>query len=398
MFTRKILILLAVASALGPIGMQILLPAIPIIKEYFQVSAEIAQLTLSLSMLSIAFGTLFYGPLADQFGRKPVLLLGLAITIFGSALCYFAPSIELLILARIIQSFGGAAGLVLARAIIRDVYGADDAARVIATLVMIMVVLPMLSPALGGELTARFGWKSVFIVVACFSILVMLLSRFWLNETLKEPQKFSGIRPLLRNFSSLMHSPAFRGYSLCVAFVSVVFFSFIAGAPEIMISAFERPSTEYGYYFIIVTSGFILGNEVARRFGRKYGVQEMIKFGVSVSILGILIAIGLQLSGIKHPLILFAPIALTIFGNGVTLPNAQASAINEFPHLAGTASGLTGFLQMAFSALFAQLVSILFNGTAYPLLFVMLFAALASLYFFTTSMKLSVGTKPEAAA
>ena len=378
--------------------MQILLPAIPIIREHFQVSTEIAQLTLSLSMLSIAFGTLFYGPLADQFGRKPVLLLGLGITIIGSVLCYFAPSIELLILSRIIQSFGGAAGLVLARAIIRDVYGPDDAARVIATLVMIMVVLPMLSPALGGELSSRFGWKSVFIVMACLSSLVLLLSQFLLSETLREPQQFSGIRSLLGSFYSLMYSPAFRGYSLCVAFVSVVFFSFIAGAPEIMVSAFERPPTEYGYYFIMVTSGFILGNEVARRFGKKFGVNRMIKVGVSVSIIGILIAIGSQFSGIKHPLILFAPIALTIFGNGVTLPNAQASAINEFPQLAGTASGLTGFLQMAFSALFAQLVSILFNGTAYPLLFIMLFASLASLYFFTTSMKLAAGAKPKAAA
>lgn len=378
--------------------MQILLPAIPIIREYFQVSTEIAQLTLSLSMLSIAFGTLFYGPLADQFGRKPVLLLGLGITILGSVLCYFAPSIELLILSRIIQSFGGAAGLVLARAIIRDVYGPDDAARVIATLVMIMVVLPMLSPALGGELSSRFGWKSVFIVMACLSSLVLLLSQFLLSETLREPQQFSGIRSLLGSFYSLMYSPAFRGYSLCVAFVSVVFFSFIAGAPEIMVSAFERPPTEYGYYFIMVTSGFILGNEVARRFGKKFGVNRMIKVGVSVSIIGILIAIGSQFSGIKHPLILFAPIALTIFGNGVTLPNAQASAINEFPQLAGTASGLTGFLQMAFSALFAQLVSILFNGTAYPLLFIMLFASLASLYFFTTSMRLAAGAKPKAAA
>lgn len=398
MFTKRILILLAVASALGPIGMQILLPAIPIIKQHFLVSTEVAQLTLSLSMLSIAFGTLFYGPLADQFGRKPVLLLSLMITVLGSVLCYFALTIELLILSRVIQSFGGAGGLVLARAIIRDVYGADDAARVIATLVMVMVVLPMLSPALGGELSARFGWRSVFIVVACLSSVVLLLSQSLLSETLRERQQFSGIRPFLRSFSSLMHSPAFRGYSLCVAFVSVVFFSFIAGAPEIMISTFERPPTEYGYYFIIVTTGFILGNEVARRFGKKFGVERMIRFGVSVSIFGILIAIGSQLTGIKHPLILFAPVALTIFGNGVTLPNAQASAINEFPQLAGTASGLTGFLQMAFSALFAQLVSIVFNGTAYPLLLIMLFASIASLYFFTTSMKQAVATKPKAAA
>ena len=137
--------------------MQILLPALPVMQETFAISNDVAQLTLSLSMLAIALGTLFYGPLSDKYGRKPVMLLGLCITFLGSIACLFADTIEWLILGRFVQAFGGAVGMVLARAIVRDIYEAEDAARVIATLVMVMVVIPMLSPALGGELMARFG-------------------------------------------------------------------------------------------------------------------------------------------------------------------------------------------------------------------------------------------------
>ena len=232
---KRVIILLAATSALGPTAMQILLPAIPVIKETFAVSAEVAQLTLSLSMLAIAVGTLTYGPLSDQFGRRPIMLLGLCITIIGSLFCYFANTIEMLILGRIIQAFGGAVGLVLARAIVRDVYGPEQAARVIATLVMVMVVMPMLSPALGGELMHRFGWESVFLVMAVLSLGILLVLRSSLVETLAEPVPFDGVGAMLGNFAHLFRSRAFRGYAFCVSFVSVVFFAFISHLTDMKI-------------------------------------------------------------------------------------------------------------------------------------------------------------------
>ena len=195
--------------------MQILLPAIPVIKETFQVSAEVAQLTLSLSMFAIAIGTLAYGPLSDRYGRKPIMLIGLAITFAGSLFCYAAQSIEMLIVGRIIQAFGGAVGLVLARAIVRDVYGPEQAAKVIATLVMVMVVMPMLSPAVGGEVMTRFGWEAVFLVMSALSLLIFLILQSSLTETLAEPAPFDGVGAMLRNFIHLMRSRAFRGYALC---------------------------------------------------------------------------------------------------------------------------------------------------------------------------------------
>lgn len=379
--------LLAASSAMGPAAMQILLPALPEIAATYDVSNDVAQLTLSLSMLAIAFGTLCYGPLSDKYGRKPIMILGLCITLAGSILCYYATSIETLIAGRFVQAFGGAVGLVLARAIVRDIYAAEEAARVIATLVMVMVVIPMLSPALGGELMQRFGWPSVFLVIAscCAAILVILFSS--LPETLHSPVPFEGIGSMLKTFMNLLSSSAFRGYAFCVSFVSVVFFSFIAAAPEIMVTVLGRPATEYGYYFVMIPLGFMAGNYTARHFGRKRDIDGMINLGGVIALSGIGLAILLQLVGFNHPIALFAPVSLAVFGNGITLPNAQAAAINEFPQYAGSASGLTGFMQMSLSAAAAQLVALIFNGTVYPLLIMMLTASFLSYSLFRLAMQ-----------
>ncbi len=380
--SKRMIILLAAVSALGPVGMQILLPALPVIKQKFFVSNDVAQLTLSLSMLAIAIGTLVYGPLSDKYGRKRVMLLGIVITAIGSIVCFVADSIILLISGRFIQAFGGAVGLVLARAIVRDVYGPEEAARVIATLVMVMVVLPMMSPALGGELMQRFGFESVFIVIAFASAIAFVFLFLWLPETLANPVPFEGMKSMLMTFSKLFASRVFCGYAFCVTFVSVVFFSFISAAPEIMVSVLKRPPTEYGYYFIMIPVGFMTGNYVARHFGRTISIDNMIAIGASIGVIGIVLAFLLQTLGMSSPVALFLPIALAVFGNGITLPNAQAAAINEFPEYAGTASGLTGFLQMAVSSVAAQAVALIFNGTVYPLLGLMLVASIISLLTF----------------
>lgn len=377
--SRGLIILLAMVSALGPAAMQILLPAIPVLKDSFQVSTAVAQLTLSLSMAAIAVATLAYGPLSDRYGRKPVLIGGTVVTIIGSIMCIVAPDINTLIIGRIVQAAGGAVGVVVARAIVRDVYDARESASVIATLVMVMVVLPMLSPAIGGELMVRLDWHAIFYLVAIISVVLILWMIYSLPETLAEPQPFTGLGDMLLTYASLLRQREFCGYGFCLAFVSVVFFSFISAAPEIMVSVLERPPNEYGYYFIIIPLGFMAGNYVTRHFGSRVGIQRMIDHGTRISIAGVVLAIVLALLGFDHPTALFLPVALAIFGNGITLPNAQAGAINAAPKLAGSASGLTGFMQMGFSALAAQLVAQLFNGTVYPMLVLMLLAAVFSL-------------------
>ena len=380
--SKQLIVLLAATSALGPAGMQILLPALPVIQDDFSVSNDVAQLTLSLSMFSIAIGTLVYGPMSDKYGRKPTMLLGIFIAIIGSIFCYLADSIGWLIAGRIIQAFGGAVGLVLARAIVRDVYGAEESARVIVILVTVMVIAPMMSPALGGEMMNRFGWESVFLVMAGASVIIFVFLILRQPETLVTPVQFEGIGSMLRTFDGLLKSRPFCGYAFCVTFVSVVFFSFISAAPEIMVSVLNRPPTEYGYYFVMIPIGFMIGNYVTRHFGRSISIDSMIVLGSTIAIGGIVLAIVLNLVGLSHPLALFLPVSIAVFGNGITLPNAQAAAINEFPQYAGSASGLTGFLQMSVSAVAAQFVAFIFNETAYPLLIMMLLASVISLLLF----------------
>ena len=387
--SKQLIVLLAATSALGPAGMQILLPALPVIQDDFSVSNDVAQLTLSLSMFSIAIGTLVYGPMSDKYGRKPTMLLGIFIAIIGSIFCYLADSIGWLIAGRIIQAFGGAVGVVLARAIVRDVYGAEESARVIATLVMVMVIAPMMSPALGGEMMNRFGWESVFLVMAGASVIIFVFLILRQPETLVTPVQFEGIGSMLRTFDGLLKSRPFCGYAFCVTFVSVVFFSFISAAPEIMVSVLNRPRTEYGYYFVMIPIGFMIGNYVTRHFGRSISIDSMIVLGSTIAIGGIVLAIVLNLVGLSHPLALFLPVSIAVFGNGITLPNAQAAAINEFPQYAGSASGLTGFLQMSVSAVAAQFVAFIFNETAYPLLIMMLLASVISLFLFRWGVPVS---------
>ncbi len=387
--SKRLIVLLAATSALGPSATQILLPAVPAIRQDFAVSDDVAQLTLSLSMAAIALGTLTYGPLSDKYGRKPIIMLGLLITVAGSLLCALAGTIETLIAGRFVQAFGAAVGLVLARAIVRDVYGPAESARVIATLVMVMVVIPMISPAVGGELLVRFGWQATGTAIAVFSMVMLAMIGFSLPETLKESVPFEGLGSMLRTFGNLFSSRVFTGYAFCVSFVSVVFFSFIAAGPEIVVSVMGRPANEYGYYFIMMPGGFMAGSYIARHFGMRLHGDRLMLIGMTIAIVGICLAFALQLAGYRHPLALFAPISLTVLGNGITLPSAQAAAINQFPKLAGSASGLTGFLQMTLSAAAAQLVAAVYNGTAYPLLLIMLTASILSLI----SFRLGVGLR-----
>lgn len=385
--SRGMIVLLAAASALGPVAMQIMLPAIPVVREHFAVSTGTAQLTLSLSMLAIAVATLIYGPLSDRYGRRPVMLAGILVTVLGSGVCIVAPTIEWLIIGRLIQAGGGAVGLVLARTIVTDIYPRDQSAGIIATLVMVMVVMPMLSPLVGGELLIRYDWHSIFYLTLVFSTVLLLLMYQFLPETLKSHTATGEAPTMLGGFAVLLRNRKFSGYAFNAAFVSVMFFSFIAAAPEIMVSVLQRPANEFGYYFVMIPFGFMSGSFVARQFSRKLGAHRMILIGSLIGVTGVVIALALQLVGLHHPLSLFMPVALSTFGNGLSMPNAQAAALNESPGLAGSASGLTGFLQMGLSALAAQLVALIFNGTVYPMLTLMLAAALISFWSFRLTQR-----------
>lgn len=376
---RLLIALLAAVTATGPLAMQIFVPALPAIAAGFAVPAGVAQLALSLSMVAIALAQLAYGPLADRYGRRPVMLAGMVIFLVGSLLCALAGHIGVLILGRVIQAAGGAAGMVLARAVVRDVYGAERAAAVIAQLTMVMVIAPMVAPAIGGVLTDTVGWRGVFWAVTALAVIVVAMVWRALGESRPQGTEPEGVLEMLRGFGLLAASPVFRGYALQTAFASVIFFSFISGAPYVMVEVLERPATEYGLFFMLTALAFMAGNFVAMRLARHIDTLVMAAGGALLGLLGVALTCFVVWLGPLTPWTLFGPVLIAFVGNGVAMPNAQAGAINVFPHRAGTASGFTGFLQMTFAAAASQMVGVLQNGTPWPTLGFMALGAVGAL-------------------
>ena len=379
--------LLAALSALPPMSLQIFVPALPTIQAHFAVSTGTAQLALSLSILANAVAALSYGPLSDRFGRRPVMLVGLVLFIVGSVMCAVAPSIGLLILGRIVQAAGAAAGMVIARAIVRDLYERERAASMIAYLTMAMVVAPMLSPSFGAFLLELFDWRAIFVAVTAIGLLLTWGAQRRLRET--RAGGFGGGWSLLSGAARLARSPAFIAYILQSTFAISVFFSFVAAAPYYVIDVLGRSATEYGVWFILISLGFMGGNFVTARLTRRIGLDRMVLIGSCVMLLGIGLAAGLTTGGPWTPAALFVPMVLATFGSGLAIPNAQAGAISVDPLLAGTASGVSGFTQMLVAALVSQAVGVLQNGTPYPMLGFMVGGAVIALLGFVLPRRIA---------
>lgn len=367
--------------------MQIFVPSLPAIQESFGVSMGRAQLTLSVSMISIAVTTLAYGPIADRYGRRPVMIFGLLLFVVGTAISVTAPTIAILITGRALQAAGGASGMVLSRAIVRDLCGPLDAVRVIATLTMVMVSAPMVAPAIGGVLQDLFGWRATFLFAGLCGLAVFALVYARLEESNPQPTPFTGILQMVGSFGRLLRSPAYCGYAFHSAFSSVVFFTFVSAAPYIMVKVMGRPSSEYGFYFVLVTLGFMVGNFVTSRLTGRVGINRMIIAGSAIAVSALATEFALVVNGVLTPLSLFLPVMVAIFGNGMAMPSTQAGAINVFPSRAGTASGLSGFLQMAMAALASQGVAFAHDGTAFPMLCFMMAGAICAVVAITLGFK-----------
>jgi DHA1 family bicyclomycin/chloramphenicol resistance-like MFS transporter len=268
---------------------------------------------------------------------------------------------------------------VVARAIVRDLYARDRAASMIAYLTMAMVVAPMLAPAVGAALLDLAGWRAIFVVVTAIGVLLLWGAQLGLRETRAGGAASSSWSGLLSGAGALFRARAFIGYVLQSAFAISVFFAFVAGAPYYMIDILDRPATEYGLYFIVVSLGFMSGNFVAARITRRVGLDRMVVIGSVLVVVGTLLATALLASGMWTPLALIGPMMVVTFGNGLAIPNAQAGAISVDPMLAGTASGLSGFAQMLVAALVSQAVGMLQNDTPYPMLGFMVGCAFLSL-------------------
>lgn len=370
-----LLALLVVATAIGPLAMQMILPGLPEIQAQFAVSAGLTQLLISVSLIAIALSNLVFGPLSDRYGRLPVLLIGLIGFVIGSAIAALAPTIEIAILGRVIQAVGGSAGMVLSRAIVRDLFDREHAASMIAYITMAMVVAPMLAPAIGGVLIDAASWRAVFVFTGVAGFLVLAAIAWALPETNHDRAPMPGPMSIVSGFGDLLKIPAFRGYAMQSAFTMVIFFAFISGAPYLTVSVFGYTATDYGLFFMSVAGSYMAGNFLAARISPRVGVDRMILIGSAIALVGVTAGALTKLGGAWNIVVLFAPAAMVAFSNGLSLPNSMAGAVSVDPKRAGAASGLMGFIQMTLSAAAAQFVGETMNGSPWPMFSIMLVAA-----------------------
>jgi MFS transporter, DHA1 family, multidrug resistance protein len=377
--SRVFIVLLVILSMLGPVTLNILVPSLPGMVASLNTTKENVQLTLSLYLFGMAVGQLMLGPLADRFGRRPVLLVALVLYVFSSLAAFLAPNVETLILARILQSFGATAGITLARTMIRDLYARDSAASMIAYVTMAMVVAPMVSPVLGATIDDLFGWRAILVFCALLGLITFTIAAPILPETRPASLVAATAGDVARRTWALLRDARFMGYWGAGAFCSGMFFAFLGTAPYLMIEVLGLPKTEYGLWFMSLSLGYMIGNFVSGRFAARLGGERLIFWGNGVGLLGALLILAFAMVGWLHPIALFAPAMIASFGNGLVLPNSIAAGVGINPLAAGAGSGLLGFGQMGIGAVASYLGGHFVTGTAMPLAIIMVICAILAL-------------------
>jgi DHA1 family bicyclomycin/chloramphenicol resistance-like MFS transporter len=365
-----LLALLMAMTAIGPLSLNILVPATPGLVARLNTDPATVQLTVSLYLLGLALSQLIMGPLSDRFGRRPVLLCGLMLTVVSSFAALAASSITEIILARSIQALGASTGLVIGRAIIRDMFDRERAASMIGWVATMMVVAPMLTPLVGGILDTAFGWEATFVFVACYALIVWIWAWFKLPETQTDHVTSGGFSYLAGEMRALLRNRAFNAYVLAATLGSATFFAFLGGSPHVVIGIMGESSAVYGAWFAVTAFGYMMGNLCAAKFSPRFGIDTMIRAGLTAELVGAMVSIAVVwMFPLGGPATIFPTQLLVSFGNGVMLPNAIAGAVSVRPQAAGTASGLAGCAQMAVGAFAAQAISwiVAASTTAMPM-------------------------------
>jgi DHA1 family bicyclomycin/chloramphenicol resistance-like MFS transporter len=365
---RALLVLLAAIAALGPIATNLYLPALPAVQVHFGVSVSAAQATFSVALASFAVGLLAWGPIADRYGRRTAVLSGLAILVTGALLSLAAQDLRWLVLGRGVQAFGTAAGMVVARAILSDLYPVERMSRALAHVTMVAVLANALAPVFGGLLTTWLGWRSIFAALVATSLLIGIAAWRRLPETRPPGERPPRGREMAATAWRLVSMPMFAGCVLQSAVIFSTFLVFISLAPYVMVSALGRPPTEFGFYYLFIAVGYFLGNWSVGRFMSRHDLHWMVVTGVLLAAAGAVLALACVLLGLTHPLWIFVPIGLLSYGQGLSLPNVTATAVTLAPKHAGVASSTIGFLQQLAGALCVQWMGLFSTDTAVPML------------------------------
>ncbi|GAA0294469.1 multidrug effflux MFS transporter [Rhodovulum strictum] len=366
------LILLAGLSALS---MNIFLPSLPNMTAHFGTDYRLMQLSVALYLAMNAVLQLAIGPISDRYGRRPVLLVSIWLFLIATLGCLLAPNAAVFLAFRMAQAVI-VTGMVLSRAVVRDMVEDARAASMIGYVTMGMALVPMIGPVIGGVLDQAFGWQASFAMLLVAGVLVLVLTWADLGET--APRRGASLGEQVRQYPVLFRSRRFWGYALAAGFASGAFFAYLGGAPFVGSEVFGLNPAALGLYFGIVALGYVGGNFLAGRYSVRVGINRMILYGTLVAGAAPVISMGLIGLGLGHPLAFFGVMVLVGLGNGMTLPNATAGMLSVRPHLAGTASGLGGAIMIGGGAGLSALAGALLvpGRGAWPLLAIMLATSL----------------------
>lgn len=364
--------LLAALAAMGTAAMNMPLSAMPSMAKDLNTSYSTIQLILTLFLFSIAISTLIIGHLSDRYGRRVVMLACLVFYMSGGMICALATVDFVLILGRVVQAMGGAAGIVVGRAIIRDLYEREKAASLIGYLTMVMVVAPMVAPAVGGILDEKLGWRSIFWMLFIFGTTLFVLALKFLPETNQRSEEERAGASWIKNALRLLSIPSFWGFSFVMGFASGMYFAFLGGAPYISIELMGLSPSEYGFYFISVAASYMVGNFLSGRYVQRVGGKFMMMMGTYMPFIGL--AMIWTAAGYNHPAAIFVPMSIISFCNGLAIPSASAGAVSVDPNIAGSASGVSGFLQLGIGALLSFAVGWLQHYSLSAMMIVMTFS------------------------
>ena len=367
---------LVIIAGAGPLNMNIILPALPAIEKYFQTPYVAVQLLVSAYLAMTAIMQIILGPLSDRYGRRPVMICSIVVTMAATLVCIFAPSFEVLLAGRLVQA-SVVAGIALSRATVRDLVEADEAASMIGYVTMGMSVMPMISPALGGYVSEVYGWQAPFWIGFSVSSCVLILVFLDMGETNKH--KTASLKQQLSAYPELLHSRRFWGYALSAAFSCGSFYAFLGGGPFIATQILGMTPSSLGLYFSLTAVGYIIGNFISGRFARRVGINRMILLGNLVAALGMVGSFAFFISGIDHPISFFGFMTFIGLGNGISLPSANAGVVSARPYLAGSASGLGAALMIGGGAILSVVSVTMLSAESgpYPLLIVIFLSSIA---------------------
>lgn len=365
----RIALILGLLAAVGPFAIDMYLPALPAISEGLGVAETAVQQTLTFYFLAFGASQLVYGPLADQWGRKPPIYLGLALFGLASLGCALAPSVEWLTFFRFVQGLGGAAIMVIPRAIIRDLYTGAEATRLMATVMLVISVSPMLAPLAGAGMLAIAGWRSIFWVLAGVAVFSLVVARFGQEETLPPERRVPiNLRSMMRGGRVLLRDPIFMGLTFVGGFGMASFFVFISSAAFVYADQFGLTPTQFSLAFAVNAIGFFGASQMAAPLGMRHGMVRVMGAGVMLFAGATSLLLVLALMGQASLFMITAFLFIGNAGLGVVIPTSMVMALDPHGEIAGLASSLGGTMQMLAGGVMIALAAPFFDGTALPML------------------------------